>query len=78
VAGKNAGAVKTEEDGGGVLGEDAAVQIGADEEDGDLFRDASTAAHNLWWQARGQRGERTGTIKYLEGAIGDWWKFLGR
>ena len=47
VAGKNAGAVKAEENGGGVLGEDAAAQIGADEEDGNLFRDASAAAHNL-------------------------------
>ena len=47
MAGKNAGAVKAEKDGGGVLGEDAAAQIGADEEDGNLFRDASAAAHNL-------------------------------
>ena len=31
VAGENAGAVKAEEDSGGVLREDAAVQIGADE-----------------------------------------------
>ena len=47
VAGKDAGAVKAEKDGGGGLGEDAAIQIAADEEDGDLLRDASTAAHNL-------------------------------
>ncbi len=57
VAGKNAGAVKTEEDGGGVLGEDAAVQIAADKEDGNFLRDASAAAHNLLWQAGCQRLE---------------------
>jgi len=62
MAGKNAGAVKAEENGGGVLGKDAAVQIAADEEDGNLLRDASAAAHNLWWQARGQRGGSGGTI----------------
>src|SRR3989442_1735266 len=62
MAGKNAGAVKAEEDGGGVLGKDAAVQIAADEEDGDLLRDASAAAHNLWWQARGQKDGSGGTI----------------
>jgi len=56
VAGKNAGAVKAEEDGGGVLGEDAAVQIAADEEDGNFFRDAGRATHKLWWQACGQKG----------------------
>ena len=65
VAGKNAGAVKAEENGGGVLGEDATIQIGADEEDGDLFRDASTAAHNLWWQERGQKRGGGGTNWYL-------------
>lgn len=54
--------MKAEEDGGGGFGEDAAVQIGADEEDGDLFGDASGAAHNLWWQERGQRGGGSGTI----------------
>jgi len=47
MAGKNARAVKAEEDGGGGLGEDAAIQIAADEEDGNLLRDASAAAHNL-------------------------------
>jgi hypothetical protein len=47
VAGKNAGAVEAKENGGGVLREDAAVEIAADEEDGDLLRDASAAAHNL-------------------------------
>lgn len=55
VTGKNASAVKAEENGGGGLGEDAAIEIAADEQDGDLLRDASAAAHNLWWQERGQR-----------------------
>lgn len=49
VAREDAGAVKAEEDGGGALGEHAAVQIGADEEDGDLFRDTSRAAHRERW-----------------------------
>jgi hypothetical protein len=57
VAREDAGAVKTEDDGFGGLGEDAAVQIAADEEDGNFFRDASAAAHNLLWQAGGQKGE---------------------
>lgn len=47
VARKNACAVEAEEDGGGGFGEDAAVQIAADEEDGNLFRDAGRATHNL-------------------------------
>ena len=64
VFGDDAGAVEAEEDGGGVLGEDAAIQIAADEEDGNFFRDASAAAHNLWWQARGQSGGCGGTIQY--------------
>ncbi len=50
--------MKAEDDGGGGLGKDFAVQVAPDEEDGDLFRDASRAAHNLWWQERGQRGAR--------------------
>jgi hypothetical protein len=37
-----------------VLGENAAIQIAADEEDGNFFRNASAAAHNQWWQACGQ------------------------
>jgi hypothetical protein len=62
MAGKNAGAVKAEEDGSGGLGENAAVQIAADEEDGNFFRDAARAAHNVWWQACGQKGGGRGTI----------------
>jgi len=45
VAGKNAGTVKAEENSGSALGKHAAVQIGADEEDGDFFGDAGRAAH---------------------------------
>lgn len=62
VAREDAGAVKTEEDGLGGFGEDAAIQIAADEEDGDFFRDASAAAHNLLWQASGQKRESDASI----------------
>jgi len=62
VAGEEAGAVKAEEDSGGGLGKDFAVQIAPDEEDGNFFRDAARAAHNLWWQERGQREGSGGTI----------------
>ena len=62
MAGENAGTVKAEEDGGGGLGEDAAIQIAAHEEDGELLRDA--AAHNLWWQVGGQRRGSGRTIWY--------------
>ena len=64
VAGKNAGAVKAEENSGSALGKHAAVQIGADQEDGDFFGDAGRAAHDLWWQARGQRNGKRRTIWY--------------
>jgi len=62
VAGKNAGAVKAEENSGSALGKHAAVQIGADQEDGDFFGDAGRAAHDLCCQARGQRSGRGRTI----------------
>ena len=62
VAGEEAGAMKAEEDSGGGLGKDFAVQVAPDEEDGNFFRDASRAAHNLWWQERGQREGSGGTI----------------
>ena len=75
VAGENAGAVEAEEDGGGGLGENAAIEIAADEQDGDLLRDASAAAHNLWWQERGQRGGGSETIWYQP--EGDWWLVTG-
>ena len=66
MAGKNARAVKAEKDGGSGLGKDFAVQVAPDEEDGDLLGDASRGAHNLWWQERGQREGRGGTIWYQE------------
>ena len=62
VAGEEAGAVKAEEHGGGVLGKDFAVQVAPDEEDGNFFRNASSAAHKLWWQACGQKETGGGTI----------------
>jgi len=62
VAGKNAGAVKAEENSDSALGKHTAVQIGADQEDGDFFGDAGITAHDLWWQARGQRSGRERTI----------------
>jgi hypothetical protein len=61
VAGKDAGAVKAEEDGGGGLGKDFAVEVAPDEEDGDFLRKASASAHNLLWQAGGQREGSGGT-----------------
>lgn len=62
MAGEDAGAVKAEEDGGGVLGKDFAAEVAPDEEDGDFLRNASAAAHNLWWQEWGQEGGSGGTI----------------
>lgn len=62
MAGEEAGAVKAEQDRGGGIGKDFAVQVAPDEEDGDFFRDAARAAHNLWWQERGQREWRGETI----------------
>ena len=62
VPGEDARAVKAEQDGGGGLGKDFAVQIAPDEEDGNFFRDAARAAHNLWWQAGGQREGRGRTF----------------
>jgi len=66
MAGKNACAVKAEENGGGGLGKDATIQIAANEEDGDLLRDASAAAHNLWWQVEGQRRGKGGQFSTNE------------
>ena len=45
-----------------MLGKDFAAEVAPDEEDGDFLRNASAAAHNLWWQGRGQREGRGGTI----------------
>lgn len=54
VAGKNAGAVKTEEDGMSVLRENPTAEIAADQEDGNFFGNASSAAHNLLWHVESQ------------------------
>jgi hypothetical protein len=51
MTGKNARAMKAKEDGACGLGENPPVEIAADQEDGDLFRDAAAAAHNLLWHA---------------------------
>lgn len=64
VAGEDAGAVEAEDDGGGGLGENFAVQIAADEEDGDGCGDATSDAHNLLGHAGGLRKARAGTIQY--------------
>jgi hypothetical protein len=64
VVGKDARAVKAEHEGLGRLGKDPAVHLAADEENGNFFRDAEAAAHNLLWQAGGQSGVQRGTFKY--------------
>ena len=56
VMGNDAGAVEAEENGVGGLGEDFAVEIAADQEHGNLFRNAAAAAHNLLWHAGSQEG----------------------
>lgn len=62
VAREEAGAMEAEEDSGSVLGKDFAPKVAPDEEDGDFLRNASAAAHNLWWQAQGQKRGAGGTI----------------
>ena len=62
VMGNDAGAVEAEENGVGGLGENLAVEIAADQEDGNFFRDAAAAAHNLLWHAGGHEGGRGGSI----------------
>ena len=54
VMGNDAGAVEAEEDGIGGLGEDFAIEIAADQEDGNFFRDAASDAHNLLWHVESQ------------------------
>ena len=58
----DAGAVEAEENSVGGLGENLAVEIAADQEDGDLFRDAAAAAHNLLWHAGGHEEARSWSI----------------
>jgi hypothetical protein len=54
--------VEAEEDRGGGFGEDFPAQVAPDEEDGDFLKNASAAAHNLWWQEWGQERGSGGTI----------------
>ena len=65
VMGNDAGAVEAEEHGVGGLRENFAVEIAADQEDGDFFGDASSDAHNLLWQASGQNRAEREPIGYL-------------
>lgn len=65
VARKDTSAVEAEEDGVRVFRENSAVEIAADQDDGNFFRNASSAAHNLLWQAGSQSGTRSGPIPYL-------------
>jgi hypothetical protein len=62
VMGNDAGAVEAEENGVGGLGENLAVEIAADQEDGDFFRNAAAATHNLQWHAGGHEGVCGGSI----------------
>ena len=62
VLGNDAGAVEAEENGVGGLGEDFAVEIAADQEDGNLFRNAAAAAHNLLWHVGGHEEVLGGPI----------------
>ena len=51
--GEQAGAVEAEENGLRFLRKNPARQVGADQDDGNLFGDASASAHNLLWQRKG-------------------------
>ena len=62
VMGNDARAVEAEENGVGGFRENLTVEIAADQEDGNFFRNAAAAAHNLLGQARGQREGPWGTI----------------
>ena len=61
VPGEEAGAVEAEEDGLRLFGKNLARQIGADQDDGNLFGDASASPHNLLWQDGGQNQTARGT-----------------
>ena len=65
VPGKKACAVEAEENRLGWLGEDLARQVGADQDNGNLFGDASASAHNLLWQEEGHTQTAVGPISYL-------------
>ncbi len=64
VPGKKAGAMEAEENGLRFLGENLARQIRTDQDDGDLFGDASASAHNLLWQEEGHTETAAGPISY--------------
>jgi hypothetical protein len=67
----DASAVEAEENGIGGLGENLAVEIAADQEDGNFFRNAAGDAHNLQWQVSGQSGGRNEPIQYLMARVMD-------
>lgn len=56
VMGNDAGTMEAEEEGVGGFGENFAVEIAADQEDGNFFRNAASDAHNLQWHGGGQAG----------------------
>ena len=62
VMGNDAGTVEAEENSVGGLGENLAVEIAADQEDGNLFRNAAAATHNLLWHAGGHEEVGCGSI----------------
>jgi len=65
VAGEQACAVEAEEDCFRWLGKNLARQIRADQDDGNLFGDASASAHNLLEQQEGHTETAAGPISYL-------------
>jgi hypothetical protein len=67
----NASAVEAEEDGVGGLGENLAVEIAADQKDGNFFRNAGGDAHNLQWQVSDQNGGGNEPIQYLMARVMD-------
>jgi hypothetical protein len=62
VMGNDAGTMEAEEDGVGGFGENLAVEIAADQEDGNFFRNAASDAHNLQWHGGGQSQGRSESI----------------
>jgi len=71
VAGEDAGTVEAEEDGGGALGEHAAIQIGTDKEDGNFFRNAGRATHGEEGASGRPRREARRDNLVLEAVTGD-------
>src|SRR5580704_6925657 len=54
VVGNDAGTMEAEKEGVGGFRENFAVEIAADQEDGNFFRNAASDAHNLQWHGGGQ------------------------